>query len=135
MAMVMFVVSMTALTTSCTKGKSDLILGKWKFDKAMVSYGGESMELTASDIAVMMGMEFDEQELIINFKNDGYVYGGSEEDPARYTLNDDELSIITPEETFEMTITKLTNSTLIVEPQFDGQMPEGAKAEIHFKRV
>lgn len=135
MAMVLFVVGMTALTTACTKGKSDLILGKWKFEKAVVSYGGESIQMTASDIAQMLGVEFDEKELIINFKSDGYVYGGSEEDPARYTLEGDELTIITPEESFKMIITKLTSSALIVEPHFDGEMPEGTKAEIRFKKA
>lgn len=135
MAMVLFVVGMTALT-SCTKDNSDLIIGKWKFDKASVSFGGESMELTAADLAAMMELNgFSEDELIIDFKSDGKVYTNDEPEPANYTVDRNKLKIFTPEDSFEMIITKLTNSTLIVEPEFDDQMPDGAKTEIRFKRV
>ena len=63
------------------------------------------------------------------------MYASDEPEPANYTLDGDKLTVITPETTFTMTITKLTSTTLIVEPQFDDQMLEGAKAEIRFKRV
>ena len=135
MAMVLFVVGMTALT-SCTKDNSDLIIGKWKFDKASVSFGGESMEMTAADILAMMNYNgVSEDDFIIEFKSDGKVYASDEPEPANYTVDGDKLKIIAPDTTFEMLITKLTNTTLIVEPQFDDQMPDGAKAEIRFKRV
>lgn len=135
MAMVLFVVSMTALT-SCTKDNSDLIIGKWEFDKASVSFGGESIELTTSDLAAMMELDdFSVDELIIEFKGDGKVYASDESEPANYTINGNKLTVFTPDTTFKMTITKLTNSTLIVEPEFDDQMPEGSKAEIRFKRA
>ena len=135
MAMVLFVVGMTALT-SCTKDNSDLIIGKWKFDKASVSFGGESMEMTAADILAMMNYNgVSEDDFIIEFKSDGKVYASDEPEPANYTVDGDKLKIIAPDTTFEMLITKLTNTTLIVEPQFDDQMPDGAKAEIRFKRL
>ena len=134
MTMVLFVIGMASLT-SCTKDNSDLILGKWKFDKATVSFGGESMQLTAADLAAMMDLQGMSDEFVIEFKSDGKVYASDEPEPATYTIDDSKLIVITPETTFPMTITKLTNSMLIVEPQFDDQMPEGAKAEIQFKKV
>ena len=135
MAMVLFVVGMTALT-SCTKDNSDLIIGKWKFDKASVSFGGESMEMTAADILAMMNYNgVSEDDFIFEFKSDGKVYASDESEPANYTVDGDKLKVIAPDTTFEMIITKLTNTTLIVEPQFDDQMPEGTKAEIQFKRI
>ena len=135
MAMVLFVFGMTALT-SCTKDNSDLILGKWKFDKATVSFGGETIQMTAADLAAMMDLNgMSDDELIFEFKSDGKVYAGGESGPANYTVDGNKLKVISPDTTFEMIITKLTNTTLIVEPQFDDSMPEGAKTEIQFKRV
>ena len=135
MAMVLFVCGMTALT-SCTKDNSDLILGKWKFDKATVSFGGETIQMTAADLAAMMDLNgMSDDELIFEFKSDGKVYAGGESGPANYTVDGNKLKVISPDTTFEMIITKLTNTTLIVEPQFDDSMPEGAKTEIQFKRV
>ena len=134
MAMVLFVIGMTALT-SCTKDNSALILGKWKFDKATASYGGESVQLTAADLAAMMDLQGASDEFVVEFKSDGKVYASDEPEPANYTVDGSKLTIFTPLTTFRMTITKLTNSTLIVEPEFDDQMPEGGKAEIQFKRV
>ena len=133
--MVLFVFGMTALT-SCTKDNSDLILGKWKFDKATVSFGGETIQMTAADLAAMMDLNgMSDDELIFEFKSDGKVYAGGESGPANYTVDGNKLKVISPDTTFEMIITKLTNTTLIVEPQFDDSMPEGAKTEIQFKRV
>ncbi len=135
MAMVLFVVGMTSLT-SCTKDNSDLIIGKWKFDKASVSFGGESVQMSAADVLAMMELNgLSEDELVFEFKSDGKVYAGDEPGPANYTVDGDKLKIIAPDTTFEMLITKLTNTTLIVEPQFDDQMSDGAKAEIRFKRL
>ena len=135
MAMVLFVVGVTALT-SCTKDNSDLILGKWKFDKASVSFGGESIQMTAADLLAMMELNgLSEDELIFEFKSDGKVYAGGESGPANYTVDGNKLKVIAPDSTFDMIITNLTNTTLIVEPQFDDQMPEGAKAEIQLKKV
>ena len=135
MTMVLFVIGMTSLS-SCTKDNSDLILGKWKFDKATMSYGGESVQLTAADLAAMMDLQgISSDEFVVEFKSGGKVYASDEPEPANYTIDGDKLTVISPETTFTMTITKLTNTTLIVEPQFDDQMLEGAKAEIRFKRV
>lgn len=133
--MVLFVVGMTTLT-SCTKDNSDLIIGKWKFDKATVSFGGETMQMTAADMLAMMNYNgLSEDDFIIEFKSDGKVYASDEPEPAHYTVDGNKLKVIAPDTIFEMIITKLTNTTLIVEPQFDDQMPEGAKAEIRFKRI
>ena len=135
MAMVLFVISMTALT-SCTKDNSDLILGKWKFDKATMSYGGQTVQLTAADLADMMNFQGSSDEFVVDFKSDGKVYASDEPEPANYTLDGSKLTVFTPEITFRMTITKLTSSTLVVEPELDDdEMPEGAKAEIRFKKV
>ena len=135
LAMVLFVIGMTSLT-SCTKDNSDLIIGKWKFDKASVSFGGESVEMTAADLAAMRNLNgFSEDEFIIEFKSDGKVYASDEPEPANYTVDGNKLTVFTPEETFKMNITKLTNTTLIVEPEFNDEMPEGAKTEIRFKKV
>lgn len=135
MAMVLFVMGMTALT-SCTKDNSDLILGKWKFDKATMSYGGQTVQLTAADLADMMNFQGSSDEFVVDFKSDGKVYASDEPEPANYTLDGSKLTVFTPEITFRMTITKLTSSTLVVEPEFDDdEMPEGAKAEIRFKKA
>ena len=135
MAMVLFVMGMTALT-SCTKDNSDLILGKWKFDKATMSYGGQTVQLTAADLADMMNFQGSSDEFVVDFKSDGKVYASDEPEPANYTLDGSKLTVFTPEITFRMTITKLTSSTLVVEPELDDdEMPEGAKAEIRFKKA
>ena len=135
MATVLFVMGMTALT-SCTKDNSDLILGKWKFDKATMSYGGQTVQLTAADLADMMNFQGSSDEFVVDFKSDGKVYASDEPEPANYTLDGSKLTVFTPEITFRMTITKLTSSTLVVEPELDDdEMPEGAKAEIRFKKA
>ena len=135
MAMVLFVMGMTALT-SCTKDNSDLILGKWKFDKATMSYGGQTVQLTAADLADMMNLQGSSDEFVVDFKSDGKVYASDEPEPANYTIDGSKLTVFTPEITFRMTITKLTSSTLVVEPELDDdEMPEGAKAEIRFKKA
>ena len=134
MAMVLFVVGMTTLT-SCTKDNSDRIIGKWKFENASASFGGESFELTAADLAAMMELNDMSDEFIIEFKRDGKVYSADESEPANYKVDGDKLTIITPETSLVMIITELTQSKLVVEPQYDEEMPEGAKVEIRFKRA
>ena len=135
MAMVLFVMGMTTLT-SCTKDNSGLIVGKWKFEKASVSYGGESWQMSAADLTAMMGLQgMSSDEFVVEFMSDGRVYASDEPEAASYTIDGSKLTVITPEDTYKMTITKLTSSTLIVEPQFDAEMPEGAKAEIRFTKM
>lgn len=134
MAMVLFVVGMATLP-SCTKSNADLILGKWKLDKATASFGGQTFTMSASDLAAMMGSEIDVDELVVEFKNDGKVYSEGEAEPARYTIDGDKLSIITPEETFNMIITKLNRTDLVLEMIIEEEEVEGMKGQIFFKRV
>ena len=134
MAMVLFVVGMATLP-SCTKSNADLILGKWKLDKATASFGGQMFTMSASDLAAMMGSEIDVDELVVEFKNDGKVYSEGEADPARYTIDGDKLSIITPEETFNMIITKLNRTDLVLDMIIEEEEMEGMKGQIFFKRV
>ena len=134
MAMVLFVVGMTTLS-SCTKSKAELILGKWQFDKAVASYGDESFQMSASDLVAMLDMSIDVEDLVIEFKSDGRVYAAGESEPASYTIDGDKLTIITPEESFQMVITKLTSTMLILEPQYEVEDMEDVKVEIDFKRV
>lgn len=133
LAMVLFVVGMTTLP-SCTKSNSDLILGKWKLDKATATYAGQTFTLSMSDLAAMVGFGISVDEFIVEFKNDGLVYAVGEPGPAQYTVDGDKLSIITPEETLNMVITKLTSSELVVDMVFDDEDVSGAKGQLFFKR-
>ncbi len=134
MAMVLFVVGMATLP-SCTKSNADLILGKWKLDKATASFGGQTFTMSVSDLAAMMGSEIDVDELVVEFKNDGKVYSEGETEPARYTIDGDKLSIITPEETINMIITKLNRTDLVLDMIIEEEEMEGMKGQIFFKRV
>ena len=91
--------------------------------------------MSASDLAAMMGSEIDVDELVVEFKNDGKVYSEGEAEPARYTIDGDKLSIITPEETFNMIITKLNRTDLVLEMIIEEEEVEGMKGQIFFKRV
>lgn len=134
LTMVLFVVGMTTLS-SCTKSNSDLILGKWMLYKATATYAGQSIVLSMSDIAAIMGSEISEDEFIVEFKSDGLVYESGEPGPARYTIDGDRLSIITPEETFNLDIVKLTSSELVVDMVFDEEEMSEVKGQLYFKRV
>ncbi len=82
----------------------------------------------------MAGLDFDENDLVLEFKSDGKVYAGGAPGPANYTVDGDKLTIITPEETYEMIITKLTSSALVVDMMFDDEDMQGAKGTMYFKR-
>ena len=56
MAMVLFVASMTALT-SCTKSNAELILGKWSLESVKATYGGTTIEMTIADLLSMYESE------------------------------------------------------------------------------
>lgn len=117
MAMVLFVVGMTALT-SCTKSKEKMILGKWELEKVSVTMGGYSMQITVAELMELMG-EYGEEigdidEMILEFKNDGYVYAQGE--GVRYVIDGDQLTIDGGEEgTIEATITELTKTEMTLE--------------------
>lgn len=111
MAMVLFVVSMTALT-SCTKSKEKLILGKWKLETITMNYGGQSVSLTTEAFAEM----FDDEELkdvIVEFRDNGYAYFNGQGVP--YTIDGDYITVTEEGQSMQMTIAELTSSKLLLE--------------------
>ena len=142
MAMVLFVVGMTALS-SCTKSKEKkMILGKWELEKVSASMGGYTFQITADQLMEMLG-EYGEEvgdvdEVILEFKNDGYVY--FQGDGARYVLEGDKLTLEAGEDTLEATIIELTDSSLTLEgteSEFDEETGMTMKItfNLYFKRV
>ena len=141
MAMVLFVVGMTALS-SCTKSKEKMILGKWELEKVSANIGGNSFQISANELMSMLGAYNDELEdlddVIVEFKNDGYVY--FEGEGARYVIDGDKLTFEAGEETLEATITELTNSKMSMEAtetEFDEETGMTMKMtfDLHFKRI
>ena len=141
MAMVLFVVGMTALT-SCTKSKEKMILGKWELEKVSASMGGYTFQITANELISMLeayeGEFEDVDEVILEFKNDGYVY--FQGDGARYVLEGDKLTLEAGEDTLEATIIELTDSSLTLEgteSEFDEETGMTMKItfNLYFKRV
>ena len=141
MAMVLFVVGMTALS-SCTKSKEKMILGKWELEKVSASMGGYTFQITADQLMEMLG-EYGEEvgdvdEVILEFKNDGYVY--FQGDGTRYVLEGDKLTLEAGEDTLEATIIELTDSSLTLEgteSEFDEETGMTMKItfNLYFKRV
>ena len=108
MAMVLFVVGMTAFT-SCTKSNEKMILGKWKLETMSYTYLGQTIEMTMSQIAEMLGGE-EMDEIIIEFKNDGYSY--VEDQATRYSVDDNTLTFYEEEGSIVLDIIELTRTTL-----------------------
>ena len=142
MAMVLFVVGMTALT-SCTKSKEKMILGNWQLEKVSVAMGGYTFEITVDQLMEMLGDYGEEvgdiDDVILEFKNDGYVY--YQGDGARYVLEGDKLTFDAGEgETIEVTITELTKTEMILEGTETEEDEETGVTmtmtfELFFKRV
>ena len=140
MAMVLFVIGMTTLA-SCTKSKEKLILGKWELTSFSISGAGYNMEMSVEDFYELMGADEEEMEdIVFEFKSDGYVYMNGERAP--YSINGDQLivegSMYDDEEVeYEtMTITELTEKALTLEKteyvdELDGKMT----IAMHFKKV
>ena len=115
MAMVLFVVGMTAFT-SCTKSKEKLILGNWKLEKVSATYAGQTFQMSVAELVKMLsgyGVDEDIEDIILEFKNDGYVYFQGE--GAQYTIDGDKLTLLDEEESLEATITELTRTEMTLE--------------------
>ena len=110
LAMVLFVVGMTALT-SCSKDNSELILGKWKMTKITGSVEGVTYTISIDEFLEAYGVE-DAEDFIIEFKSDGMVYAGDEVSP--YSINRNTLTVTEGDDVVDMTIKKLTSSKLIL---------------------
>ena len=136
MAMVLFVASMTALT-SCTKSNAELILGKWSLESVKATYGGTTIEMTIADLLSMYeSEEISEDEFIIEFKSDGKVYATGEEGGVNYTVVGDKLTIYFEDETVNITITKLNNSVLMGEmTEVDVETGMKIYMTLNFKRA
>ena len=114
MAMLFFVVSMTALT-SCSKKSEKLIVGKWECIAASYTENGETQSFTE-----LNGM-------IWEFKSDGTVVGSMPEDfddgtdlSVTYVIVDDQLTMSYVDEDGDLdketyTIKELTKSKLVLE--------------------
>jgi hypothetical protein len=135
-AMVLFVVGMTALT-SCTKSKEKLILGKWEIESISITVGGMTMHMTPAQLAQMYGIpvEGELDAAILEFKNDGYVYYRDEK--VEYTIVDDQLSMMLFEDDpFVGTITELTDKEMIVEANdYNEESGVTSVFAVYFKRV
>ena len=127
--MLLFVVSMTALT-SCSKKSEKLIVGKWECVAASYTENGETHSFTELD-----GM-------IWEFKTDGTVIGLMPEDfdngtdlSVTYVIVDDQLTMSYIDEDGDLeketyTIKELTNSKLVIE-----EVAEQTTVKIEFKKV
>ena len=118
MAVVLFVMGMTALT-SCTKSSEKMILGKWKLESVSASFAGQTFQMSVEELIEMLGTAFDDEvedfdEVILEFRSDGYVYFQGES--ARYVIKDDKLIFEESEdESLEATITELTKTEMTLE--------------------
>ena len=129
MAMVLFVVSMASLT-SCQKDYSSLIIGKWEFQYVEATFNGQTFQLDVDDLASMVGMQIDSDELILEFKNNGYVYADGDGTP--YKVDGSKLTITAEDQTMEFEITQLTSSKLTLEFHND---EVGMDMVMYLKRV
>lgn len=140
MAMVLFVFGMTALT-SCSKSKDKLILGKWELQSLSVSSEGFNMEMTVEDFYAMMGVNEDEiEDVIFEFRSDGYVYMDGEGAP--YSIEGDKLIIEDVDESEQMVeyetmiISELTDKALTLEQtEYNEDLGGNMTVAMHFKRV
>ena len=126
LAVVLFVVGMTALT-SCSKDKTELILGKWKMTKITGTTQGMTYTISMDEFMEAYGVE-DAEDFIIEFKSDGMVYAGDEASP--YSIVGNKLTISEDEDEIEMTIEKLTSAKLIL-----GHTEEDVDMSIEFKKL
>lgn len=120
MAMLLFVVSMTALT-SCSKKSEKLIVGKWECIAASYTENGETQSFT------------DLNGMIWEFKSDGTVVASMPEDlddeadlKVTYVIVDDQLTMSYIDEDGDpeketYTIKELTKSKLVIEEAIGSQ--------------
>lgn len=115
MAMVLFVAGMTTLT-SCTKSNAKLILGKWQVENVTLSSGGMTIQLTMQQLAEMLDLNIDMPDIIVEFRNDGYLYGG--DDRIAYSVNEDKLTFYDEDGAHPVDILELTSSKLSIGADF-----------------
>ena len=136
MAMVLFVVGMTALT-SCSKSNEERILGKWELESISLNVNGMTMQLTPTQLAQLMGISLEEElgKIILEFKNDGYLY--YQDEKVEYTVNDDQLTIKMDDgEPLVATITELTNKELVFEAEdLNSESGIASSFALYFKRA
>ena len=136
MAMVLFVVGMTALT-SCSKSNEERILGKWELESISLNVNGMTMQMTPTQLAQLMGISLEEElgKIILEFKNDGYLY--YQDEKVEYTVNDDQLTIKMDDgEPLVATITELTNKELVFEAEdFNSESGIASSFALYFKRA
>ena len=117
MAILLFVVSMTALT-SCKKTSKELIVGKWECTAASFTEDGVTQPVSYLN------------NMIWEFTANGTVISSLNEDTnngtATYAVVDSELTITyTDEDEIEIekyTIKELTNSKLLLEKSIDNRI-------------
>lgn len=145
MAMVLFVIGMTALT-SCSKGKDKLIIGKWEISSISISGGGYNMDLTMEEFYELLGADAEDAEpIVLEFRNDGKVYMVDTEDDVEeglpYSIDGDKLTVqVTNEEGNEeyetMIIKELTEKALTLERTgMVEELDDDMTVALHFKKV
>lgn len=136
MAMVLFVVGMTALT-SCSKSNEERILGKWELESISLNVNGMTMQMTPTQLAQLMGISLEEElgKIILEFKSDGYLY--YQDEKVEYTVNDDQLTIKMDDgEPLVATITELTNKELVFEAEdLNSESGIASSFALYFKRA
>lgn len=145
MAMVLFVIGMTALT-SCSKGKDKLIIGKWEISSISISGGSYNMDLTMEEFYELLGADAEDAEpIVLEFRNDGKVYMVDTEDDVEeglpYSIDGDKLTVqVTDEEGNEeyetMIIKELTEKALTLERTGKvEELDDDMTVALHFKKV
>ena len=145
MAMVLFVIGMTALT-SCSKGKDKLIIGKWEISSISISGGGYNMDLTMEEFYELLGADAEDAEpIVLEFRNYGKVYmvnmDADVEEGLPYSIDGDKLTVqVTDEEGNEeyetMIIKELTEKALTLERTgMVEELDDDMTVALHFKKV
>ena len=145
MAIVLFVIGMTALT-SCSKGKDKLIIGKWEISSISISGGGYNMDLTMEEFYELLGADAEDAEpIVLEFRNDGKVYmvnmDADVEEGLPYSIDGDKLTVqVTDEEGNEeyetMIIKELTEKALTLERTgMVEELDDDMTVALHFKKV
>lgn len=112
MAMVLFVASLATLT-SCKKDNASRIIGKWEFKSCEATVEGQSFSIDVAQLMAIYGASIDPDDLILEFKDNGYVYAGGDGTP--YSVNGDKLTITADGRALELTISELTSRKLTLE--------------------
>lgn len=131
MAMLLFVVSMTALT-SCKKEAENLILGKWECVSASYTQDGETY--TVSEVNGMVWEFKANGTVTASFPGD-LDYDDEDVSTASYIVSDNLLTITSIDEDGEVdtetyTIKELTKTKLLLEEREDEDV-----ASIEFKKI